>query len=194
VTSMAVGLIETDLKNCLESRVNSGVSGLRLPLLHRNYPPELLDLGCLRLGQVLQLSTLGNSDSSVDPVHSSHGLTVLRMILCSGTRATGPGLLLSQTQILMLSLPSSSPRMLTKRLTGRRTNSLTMLLLGPGSRLVNLEPTPAIGGLIVSGHGSTLSLLLSASLLLLQRFNHELLTLPLVATHHVGLNEPATAA
>jgi hypothetical protein len=53
------------------------------------------------------------------------------------------------------------------------------------------------GGLIVGGpgsHGRTLGLLLSASLLLLLRFNHELLALPLVATHHVGLNEPATAA
>jgi hypothetical protein len=47
-----------------------------------------------------------------------------------------------------------------------------------------------IGG--PSGHGSTLDLLLSASLLLRRRFNHELLALPLVATHHVVLNEPAT--
>jgi hypothetical protein len=71
---------------------------------------------------------------------------------------------------------------------------LTLLLLGPGSRLANLEPTPATDGLIVGGpggHGSTLDLLLSASLLLLRRFNHELLALPLVMTHHVGLNEPA---
>jgi hypothetical protein len=59
--------------------------------------------------------------------------------------------------------------------------------------LTNLEPTPATGGLIIGGHGSTLGLLLSVSLLL-RRFNHELLALPLVATHHVGLNEPETAA
>jgi hypothetical protein len=68
---------------------------------------------------------------------------------------------------------------------------LTLLLLGPGSILANLEPTPVTGGLIVSGpgdHGSTLGLLLSVSLLLLQRFNHELLALPLVVTHQVGLN------
>jgi hypothetical protein len=73
----------------------------------------------------------------------------------------------------------------------------TLLLLGPGSRLMNLELTPATGGLIIGGpggHGSTLGLLLSASLLLLWRFNHELLALPLVATHHVGLNESAIAA
>jgi hypothetical protein len=107
VTSTVVGLIETGLKNCLEPCVNSGVSGLRLPLLHQNCPPEPLDLGCLHIGQVLQLSTLGNSDNSVHPVHSSRGLTVLRMILCSGVRATGPG-------ILMLSVPSSSPRTLMK--------------------------------------------------------------------------------
>jgi hypothetical protein len=63
--------------------------------------------------------------------------------------------------------------------------------------LTNLEPMPTTGGLIVSGpggHDSTLGLLLSVSLLLLQRFNHELLALPLVMTHQVGLNEPATAA
>jgi hypothetical protein len=87
--------------------------------------------------------------------------------------------------------------MLTKRPTGRRTDSLTLLLLGPGSRLVNLEPTPVTGGLIISGpggHGSTLGLLLSASLLLLRRFNHELIALPLVTSHHISLNEPATAA
>jgi hypothetical protein len=59
--------------------------------------------------------------------------------------------------------------------------------------LVNLEPTLATGGLIIGGHGSTLGLLLSASLLL-RRFNHELLALPLVAAHHVGLNEPETTA
>jgi hypothetical protein len=90
-----------------------------------------------------------------------------------------------------------SPRMLTKRPTGRRTDSLTLLLLGPGSRLTNLELTPTTGGLIVgspSGHGSTLGLLLSASALLLRRFNHELFALPLFMTHHVSLNEPATAA
>jgi hypothetical protein len=84
-----------------------------------------------------------------------------------------------------------------KRLTGRRTDSLTLLLLGPGSRIVNLEPMPATGGLIVGGpgsHGSTLGLLLSVSLLLLQRFNHKLLALPLVATHHIGLNEPVTTS
>jgi hypothetical protein len=50
---------------------------------------------------------------------------------------------------------------------GRRTDSLTLLLLSPGSRLTNLEPTPTTGGLIIGGHGSTLDLLLSASLLLL---------------------------
>jgi hypothetical protein len=83
--------------------------------------------------------------------------------------------------------------MLKKRLTGRRTDSLTLLLLGPVSRLANLEPTRATGGLIVSGHGSTLSLLSSASLLLLRKFNHGLLVLPLITTHHVGLNKPATA-
>jgi hypothetical protein len=67
---------------------------------------------------------------------------------------------------------------------GRRTDSLTLLLLGPGSRLVNLEPTPVTSGVIIGGPGSTLSLLLSAGLLLLlQRFNHGLLALPLVATH-----------
>jgi hypothetical protein len=91
-TSTAVGLVETSLKHCPEPRVNSGVSGLRLPLLHQNCPPEPLDLGCLRLGQVLQLSTLGNSDGSVHPVHCSRELTVLRTVLCSGVRATGPGL------------------------------------------------------------------------------------------------------
>jgi hypothetical protein len=189
VTSTVVGLIETGLKNCLEPCINSGVSGLRLPLLHQYCPPEPLDLGCLHLGQVLQLSTLGNSDSSVHPVHSSRGLTVLRMILCSGVRAMEPGLLLSRTQILMLSVPSSSPRMLTKL--------ITLLLLGPGYRLTNLKPPPAIGRLIVSGpggHGSTLGLLPSVSLLFLWRFNNDLLALPLVATHHVGLNEPAIAA
>jgi hypothetical protein len=61
---------------------------------------------------------------------------------------------------------------------------------------MNLEQTVAIGGLIIGGpggHGSMLGLLLSVSLLL-RRFNHGLLALPLVATHHVGLNEPATAA
>jgi hypothetical protein len=114
VTSTVVGLIETGLKNYPESRVSSGVSGLRLPLLHQNRPPEPLDLGYLRLGQVLQLSTLGNLDSSVHPVLSSRDLTVLRTILCSGVRATGPGLLLSQTQILTLSVPYSSPRTLMK--------------------------------------------------------------------------------
>jgi hypothetical protein len=115
VTLMTVRLIETGLKNYPESCINSGVSGLRLPLLHQYCPPEPLDLGCLRLGQVLQLSTLGNSDCSVHPVHSSRGLTVLCTILCSGTRMTGPGLLLSQTRILTLSVPSSSPGTLTKR-------------------------------------------------------------------------------
>jgi hypothetical protein len=197
VTSMTVGLVETGLKNYLEPRINSGVSGVRLPLLHQNCPPEPLDLGCLRLGQVLQLSTLSNSDSIVHPVHSSCGLTVLHTILCSGTRATGHGLLLSRTRILTLSVPSSSPRMLTKRPTGRRTDSLTLLPLGPGSKLMNLELTPTTSGLIIGslgGHGRMLDLLLSASLLLLRRFNHELLALPLAVTHHVSLNEPATAA
>jgi hypothetical protein len=92
MTSTAVGLVETGLKHYPELRVNNGVSGLRLPLLHQNYPPEPLDLGCLHLGQVLQLSTLGNSDDSVHPVHCSRDLTVLRMVLCTGVRATGPGL------------------------------------------------------------------------------------------------------
>jgi hypothetical protein len=67
--------------------------------------------------------------------------------------------------------------MLTKQLTGRRIDSLTLLLLGPGSRLTNLELTPTTGGLIIGGpgsHGSTLGLLPSASLLLFWRFNHEL--------------------
>jgi hypothetical protein len=114
VTSTAVGLIETGLKHCPEPRVNSGVSGLQLPLLHQNCPPESLDLGCLRLGQVLQLSTLGNSDGSVHPIHCSRDLTVLRTVLCSGARAMGPSLRLSWTQILMLNVPSSSPRMLMK--------------------------------------------------------------------------------
>jgi hypothetical protein len=121
---------------------------------------------------------------------------VLRTILCNGTRATGPGLLLSWTRILMLSVPSSSPQMLTKRPTGRRTDSLTLLLLGPGSSLANLESTPATGGLIIGspgGHDSMLDLLLSVSLLFLWRFNHELLALPLFVAHHVGLNEPAKA-
>jgi hypothetical protein len=197
VTSTVVGLVETSLKNCLELRVNSGVSGLRLPLLHQNCPLEPLDLGCLHLGQVLQLSTLNNSDNNVHPVHSSRGLTVLRMILCSGTRATGPGILLSRTWILMLSVPSSSPQTLMKRPMGRRTNSLTLLLLDPGTRLMNLEPTPTIDGLIVGcpgGHINTLALLLSVSLLPLRRFIHELLALPPVVTHHVSLNEPAIAA
>jgi hypothetical protein len=73
---------------------------------------------------------------------------------------------------------------------------LTLLLLGPGFGLTNLEPTPVTSGLIVRGpsdHGSTLGPLLSASLLV-RRFNHWLLALPLVVTHHVGLNKPATAA
>jgi hypothetical protein len=194
VTSTVVGLVETGLKNCPKPCVNSGVSGLWLPLLHQNCPPEPLDLGCFHLGQVLQLSTLDNSDSSVHPVHSSHGLMILRTILCSGARAMGLGLLLSRTRILMLSVPSSSPRTLTKRPMGRQTDSLTLLLLGLGSMLVNLEPMLATGGLIISGHGSTLGLRLSASILLLRRFRHELLALPLVVTHHVGLNEPTTAA
>jgi hypothetical protein len=45
---------------------------------------------------------------------------------------------------------------------------------------------PVTSGMIVGGpgsHGSTLSLLLSAGILLLQRFNHGLLALSLVATH-----------
>jgi hypothetical protein len=136
VTSTAVGLVETCLKHCLDPHVNSGISGLWLPLLHQNYPPESLDLGCLRLGQVLQLSPLSNSDGSVHHVHCSYDLTVLRTILCSGTRVTGPGLRLSQTQILTLSVPSSSPRTPTKQLSGRRTDSLTLLLLSPSSRLI----------------------------------------------------------
>ncbi len=72
-----------------------------------------------------------------------------------------------------------------------------VVLSHPGSRLVNLGPTPVIGGLFgggLGGHGSMLGLLLSASLLLLWRFNHGLLALPLVMTHHVGLNKPTTAA
>jgi hypothetical protein len=55
---------------------------------------------------------------------------------------------------------------------------------------------PATGGLIIDDpgdHGSTLGLLLSASLLL-RRFNHGLLALPLITTHHINLNEPVTAA
>jgi hypothetical protein len=60
VTSTAVGLIETGLKNCPEPCINNCVSGLRLPLLHQNYPPEPLDLGYLRLGQILQLGTFCN--------------------------------------------------------------------------------------------------------------------------------------
>jgi hypothetical protein len=162
VNLTAVGLVETGLKHCPEPHINNGVSGLRLPLLHQNCPLEPLDLGCLCLGQVLQLSTLSNSDDSVHPVHCSRDLTVLCTVLCSGTRATWPGLRLSQTRILTLSVPSSSPRTLTKRPTGRRTDSLTLLLLGLGSRLVNLEPTPTTSGLIVGspgGHGSTLGLL-----------------------------------
>jgi hypothetical protein len=76
--------------------------------------------------------------------------------------------------------------MLTKQLTGRQTDSLTLLLLGPGSRLTNLEWTSTTSGLIVGGpggHGSTLGLLLRVGLLLLRRFNHGLLALPLVMTH-----------
>jgi hypothetical protein len=45
---------------------------------------------------------------------------------------------------------------------------------------------PATNGLIIggpSGHDSTLRLLLGAGLLLLRRFNHGLLALPLLATH-----------
>jgi hypothetical protein len=60
---------------------------------------------------------------------------------------------------------------------------------------MNLEPTPVTGDLIVDGpggHGSTLGLFLSVSLLL-QMFNHEFLALPLLVTHHVGLNEPVIA-
>jgi hypothetical protein len=90
-------------------------------------------------------------------------------------------------------VPSSSPRTLAKRPTGRRTDSLTLLLLGSGSRITNLELAPVTGGLIVGDHGSMLGLLLSVSLLLLRRFNNEFLALPLVAIHHVGSNEPATA-
>jgi hypothetical protein len=73
-----------------------------------------------------------------------------------------------------------------KRPTGRRTDSLTLLLLRPGSRLTNLERTSSTSGLIIGGpggHGSTLGLLLRAGLLLLWRFNHGLLALPLVTTH-----------
>jgi hypothetical protein len=134
VTSTAVGLVETRMKHYPEPRVNNGVSGLWLPLLYQNCPPESLDLGCLHLGQVLQLSPLGNSDGSVHPVHCIHDLTILRTILCSGARATGPGIRLSRTRILTLSVPSLSPRTLTKRSSGRQTDSLTLLLLSPGSR------------------------------------------------------------
>jgi hypothetical protein len=91
----------------------------------------------------------------------------------------------------MLSVPSSSPQMLTKRPTGRRTDSLTLLLLGPGSRLTNLELVSMTGGLIIGGpndHGSTLGLLLSTGLLLLRRLNHRFLPLSLVTTHDVGSN------
>jgi hypothetical protein len=51
--------------------------------------------------------------------------------------------------------------------------------------LSNLERMPSTGSLIVGGpggHGSTVSLLLSMSLLL-QMFNHRILALPLVVTH-----------
>jgi hypothetical protein len=109
----------------------------------------------------------------------------------------GPSLQLSRTQSLTLSVPSSSPRTLTKRPTGRRTDSLTLLLLGPDSRLTNLELTSTTGGLIIGcpgGHGSTLDLLLSTCLLLLRRLNHWFLPLSLVATHDAGLSVPATAA
>jgi hypothetical protein len=183
---MVVGLVETGLKHCPEPSINGRISGLRLPLLHQNCPPEPLDLGSLRLGQVLELSTLVNSDGSVHPVNCSCDLTVLSTVLCSGARVMGPGLWLSRTQNLTLRVPSSSPRTLTKRPTGRRTDSLTLLLLRPGSRLTNLEWTSSTSGLIVGGpggHGSTLGLLLRAGHLLLQRFNHGLLALPLVTTH-----------
>jgi hypothetical protein len=186
VTSTAVGLVETGLKHCPEPSVNGRISGLRVPLLHQNCPPEPLDLGCLRLGQVLELNTLSNSDGSVHPVDCTCDLTVLRTVLCSGARATGPGLWLSRTRNLTLRVPSSSPWTLMKRPTGRRTDSLTLLLLRPGSRLTNLERTSSTSGLIVGGpggHGSTLGLLLRAGLLLLWRFNHGLLALPLVTTH-----------
>jgi hypothetical protein len=116
---------------------------------------------------------------------------VLCTVLCSGARATGPGLQLSQTWNLTLSVPSSSPRTLTKQPMGRRTDSLTLLLLGPDSRLTNLEWTSTTGGLIVcglDGHDSTLDLLLSTGLLLLRRLNHRFLPLSLVTTHDVGSN------
>jgi hypothetical protein len=186
VTSTAVGLVETGLKHCPKLSINGRISGLRLPLLHQNCPPEPLDLGCLRLGQVLELSSLGNSDDSAHPVDCSSDLMVLCTVLCSGARATGPGLWLSRTQNLTLRVPSSSPQTLTKRPMGRRTDSLTLLLLCPGSRLMNLERTSSTSGLIVGGpggHGSALGLLLRAGLLLLRRFNHGLLALPLVTTH-----------
>jgi hypothetical protein len=185
VTSTVVGLIETGLKNCPEPCVNICVSGLWLPLLHQNCPPEPLDLGCLRLGQILQLGTFCNTDNSVHPIHSSHDLTVLCTIMCCGAGATGPGLPLTRMLTLMLSVPSSSPWTHTKRPMGRQNDWLTLLLLGPGSRLLNLERTPSTSGLIIGGpgdHGSTVSLLLSTSLLL-RRFNHQILALPLVTTH-----------
>jgi hypothetical protein len=186
VTLTAVGLVETGLKHCPEPSVNGRISGLRLPLFHQNCPPEPLDLGCLRLGQVLELSTLGNSDGSVHPVDCSCDLTILRTVLCNGARVMGPGLWLSQTRNLTLRVPSSSPQTLTKRPTGRRTDSLTLLFLRPGSRLTNLERMSWTSGLIVDGpggHGSMLGLLLRAGILLLRRFNHGLLALPLVTTH-----------
>jgi hypothetical protein len=89
VTSTAVGLVETRLKHCPEPCINSGVSGLQLPLLHQNCPPKPLDLCCLHLGQVLQLSSLGNSDGSVHLVHYSRDLMILYTVMCSGARERG---------------------------------------------------------------------------------------------------------
>jgi hypothetical protein len=107
------------------------------------------------------------------------------MILCCGVEATSPSLPLTRMLTLMLSVPSSSPQTHMKRPTGRRTNWLTLLLLGPGSKLSNLERMPSISDLIIGGpdgHGSTVGLLLSTGLLLL-RFNHQILALPLVMTY-----------
>jgi hypothetical protein len=86
---------------------------------------------------------------------------------------------------LMLSVPSSSPQTYTKRPTGRRTDWLILLLLGSSSRLSNLERTLSTSSLIVGGpggNGSMVGLLLSMGLLL-RRFNHRILALPLVVTH-----------
>ena len=186
VTSTAVGLVETGLKLCPETPVNCGVSGLWLPLLQQNVPPELLDLGCLCLGQVLQLCALGDSDGSVHPVYSSYGLTVLRTILSCGAGATWPGLPLSRTRVLTLSVTSTSPWTLTKRPTRSRTDVLGLILLlgRPVCWLTYLKRRRTTGGLLLGNsgdHGGTLGFFLSAGLL--RRRLNNLLPLSLVATH-----------